>query len=272
MVWAQVVEPSPKLFEAGRVLHWALQVPAAFAATFLVPQEDDSHMNFRWRAALGALSSDACSDGYRVGLRFHDLTLLLFKDEALHSKYPLTGKTLEQGYTWLSTKLATPTLTRPDYQLPPHVVASGSPFQANELYKEIAKWYADAATVLEEMRVLYESTLPVRCWPRHFDMATRLELDVPGEVPGETRSLGVGMTPGDAQISEPYWYVQPRPLPATTGSPPLDDSRWLAAGWTGAVLKASDLTNRSADAQALQVEDFFKSTVAAARKLLEPPD
>ncbi len=275
MVWTLTGEPSPQLFEAGRVLHWALQVPAAFAAT-LASQEDDSH-EFRWRAALGALSSGACPNGYRAGLRLHDLTLLLFKDEALYSKYPLAGKTLEQGYGWLTDKLVThgqvPAL-RPTYALPPHAVAAGAPFPKNELYRELAKWYGNAATVLEEVRALHKGALPVRCRPHTFDIAARLEPGVPTDKPGAVKHDGtpwidVGMTPGDAAIAEPYWYVAPRPAPPEAALPSLDDGHWHTEGRTGAVLRAADLTTASADAQALQVETFLKAAVAASYSLLE---
>ncbi|CAN5902031.1 hypothetical protein BH24DEI2_BH24DEI2_24370 [soil metagenome] len=281
MVWTKVAEPSLQLYEARCALHWALQVPAAFAFTFLPPRPDDNHMNFRWRGALGALTSHACPDGFRLGLRFADLNLLLFKDEALHSKYALVGKTLEQAYTWLASKLATDDQTiplrRPGYDLPPHPVAAGVTFKKDELYREIAKWYGNAATVLEEVRVTHSSTpsgtVPVRCWPHHFDIATRLELDAAAHPESSPASIGVGMTPGDEGIAEPYWYVTPWPMSTGTEFPPLADGYWHTGhqdngGWTGAVLTATDLTTQSADAQALQVEAFFRSAVAATRQLL----
>ena len=271
MVWTKVAEPSPRLYEARCALHWALQVPAAFAFTFLPPRPGDDHLNFRWRGALGALTGHACPDGFRVGLRFADPTLLLFKDEALHSKYALAGKTLEQAYAWLASKLASDAqdinLKQPDYAPPPHPVATGAPFKKDELYREVANWYGNAATVLEEVRVSHGGAVPVRCWPQHFDMATRLELDIPNHGEGETGRVGAGMTPGDLDISEPYWYVTPWPVPAAADLPPLDDGRWHTESWTGAVLTATDLTTKSADAQALQVEKFFKSAIAAAQAL-----
>ena len=294
MVWTLTGEPSTQLFEAGRALHWALQVPASFAAT-LPQQKDDAHTSFRWRGALGALCSEVDSAGFRAGLRLHDLTLLLFKEEALYSKYPLIHKTLQQGYKWLEAALSKATgseatrfnagkhaaqLHRPGYDLPLHAVTAGATFQANDLYKEVAKWYTNAATVLEEVRRTHKGSAlggafytasPVRCRPYSFDIATLLTVRENGAAleDGETYTIGVGLIPGDADITEPYWYVTPRPAPATPNLPALNDGHWHTSGWVGAVLPASAMTTESADAQALQVEAFFRSAVAASRALLK---
>lgn len=219
---------------------------------------------------MGALTSKAGPAGYRVGLRFHDLTLLLFKDEALHSKYPLTDKTLAQAYDWLETTLAKATgravtLKRPDYALPHHPVAAGAPFSGTEPYKEVANWYGNAATLLEEVRVAHSGASPVRCWPHHFDIATRLEPEK-----GGVYSIGAGMMPGDSEIPEPYWYVTPWPVPDRAALPTLASGRWHTEGWTGAVLPASSMTRGSADAQALEAEAFFRSAVAALLSLTAP--
>ena len=289
MVWTLTGEPSTQLFEAGRALHWALQVPASFAAT-LPQQKDDAHTSFGWRGSLGALCSEVDSAGFRAGLRLHDLTLLLFKEEALYSKYPLIHKTLQQGYKWLEATLSKATgfdatahtaqLQRSDYPLPPHPVAAGATFQANDHYKEVAKWYANAATMLEEVRRTHKGSAlggafytasPVRCRPYSFDIATLLTVRENGAAleDGETYTIGVGLIPGDADITEPYWYVTFRPAPATPNLPALNDGHWHTSGWVGAVLPASAMTTESADAQALQVEAFFRSAVAASRALLK---
>lgn len=276
MVWTLTGEPSARLFEAGRALHWALQIPAAFTVTFLPHQNGDAHTNFRWRRALGALCSGTDPLGFRAGLRLHDLTLLLFKDDALYSTYPLVHKTLQEGYGWLETHLSSATghavqVRQPGYALPPHDLTAGAAFRARD-YKGVAEWYGNASTVLNEVRAAHTANYtasPVRCWPHHFDIATLLALRDTGHGDGQPRNIGVGMTPGDAGIREPYWYVTPWPPPQPDDLPLLSDGRWHTEGWLGAVLTAADLTNISADAQARQVEAFLHAAIAASRALLQ---
>ncbi|GET43666.1 hypothetical protein [Microseira wollei] len=87
---------------------------------------------------------------------------------------------------------------------------------------------------------------------------------------GGEMTVGVGMSPGDKSYDEPYWYVTPWPYPDTTNLPQVDGGGfWHTQHWVGAVLKASQLTQESASAQAKQVRVFLDSAVKASKALLE---
>jgi len=60
----------------------------------------------------------------------------------------------------------------------------------------LARWYASAAGLLEELRNNYGAERPT-LWPEHFDLATTI---------GEAT---YGASPGDETITEPYLYVGP---------------------------------------------------------------
>jgi hypothetical protein len=69
----------------------------------------------------------------------------------------------------------------------------------------LAAWYAFAALVLDELRETYGGHDPsdVTIWPEHFDAACEL-----GDKAGGTRA-NYGASPGDAALSQPYFYVGP---------------------------------------------------------------
>ncbi len=116
---------------------------------------------------------------------------------------------------------------------------------------------SDAAAVLAAAYQLadgvlcefYREALPVaaatenQLWPEHFDIA----IEHGDEVGGKRATYG--MSPGDAEHPQPYFYVAP-------WNPPSDLTVWTANGFTGAELGWSDLVSADdAHAAALQ---FFR--------------
>ncbi len=79
--WQLLSPPNAELFAARVQLHHALQPAASVGHTFVPAISDQSHSNFEWIDELGELVGKVTADGYRAGLRFHDLTLLLLTAE-----------------------------------------------------------------------------------------------------------------------------------------------------------------------------------------------
>ena len=123
-------------------------------------------------------------------------------------------------------------LERPE-GLPEHPVATGAPFHlaGSAAPAELERYYAGADRLLRGLRELNPGASPVRCWPHHFDLATLILLD-PDADAETARSIGVGLSPGDAARPEPYFYVLPWPRP-TGDLPALDGGAWNTGGWAG---------------------------------------
>ena len=84
------------------------------------------------------------------------------------------------------------------------------------------------------------------------------------------RSIGVGLSPGDAGNDQPYFYVTPWPYPNAADLPDLaSGGTWQTLGWTGALLKADRVVEHgSTETQREAVEAFIKSAVTACHDLL----
>jgi hypothetical protein len=83
-------------------------------------------------------------------------------------------------------------------------------------------------------KALYCLRTIVHIWPHHFDMATLLYL--PGH--GESMTIGIGLSPGDMNYAEPYWYVPPYPYPQVARFPELDGhGMWHTQDWVRAILE-----------------------------------
>lgn len=281
--WKDLSAVAPAdLRDALRQVHWAVQLIAASGQTFAEPEVDDSHRAAVWDPELSSFVGRGFAGSYpfRVSLRPEDLTLVLLdRTDAALGSLPLAGRTLDEGYEWLSLGLATymgappPVLSRPEYDVPAHPVGEGASFAAGldaEL-RTISALYAASAALLEEVAAARPEASPVRCWPHHFDIATLLTVTpAAGESPAHT--VGVGMAPEGGGYDDWYWYVTPWPYPAPERLPALEGpGAWHTEGWTGAVLSGDELTRAPAGDRRALVQGFVARASGAAERSLEDP-
>jgi hypothetical protein len=231
------------LVDARLQLHWAAQIAAGVGRTLAPQRADDSHTAFAFED--GALLQEPVG-GLRAGLELDALALVCGEE-----RFALRGQTLDDGFAFLEARFGH-ALRRPDVALPEHPVGHGAVFDADLAdCAALAARYTDAAALLPQL-----GGGPVRCWPHHFDLATLLDA---GTGAANGRTIGVGLSPGDASFSEPYWYVTPYPYPDAAALPPLTRGRWHTQRWIGAVLPAAT----GDEAQA-----FLEAAIAACRRLL----
>jgi hypothetical protein len=274
------------LVNARLQLHWASQVASAVGKQLLPPRPDVSQQSFEWIDRAGALAQDPVTAArpFRSALKLAELTLsLLDAAGAAIAELPLSGRTVDEAYDWLTGEvekllgraLAAP-LERPGPPpaMPGHPVGTGRRFALADSgpFAEVARWFADADRLLREVQAANPGASPVRCWPHHFDLATLIQLDAPaaGTADPETaRAIGAGLSPGDASRPQPYFYVTPWPypkspvvseLPALTGG-----GTWNTEGWLGVVLDAAAIVGTRD--QETQTREFLTSAVAACRQV-----
>jgi hypothetical protein len=269
--WRRLGEPPPAELTEGRLqLHWAAQVVGAAGRALATPEPDDGHTSLSWQG--GVLAGRPVADGRRLALDVAALGLaVLGPGGEAADRLDLAGRTLEEAFDWARAHLRG-ALRRPDYDMPAHPVAEGAPFSGRDraALAELARWYGDAALALERLAAGEKAAPPVRCWPHHFDIAIFVPLDPPGADPQSARSVGIGLSPGDESIPEPYWYVVPSPFPEEHDLPPLDGGGvWWTEGFSGGVLRGSDLVRAATGPdQASQAMTFLRSGRAAAAALL----
>jgi len=266
--------PPVDLVEMRLEFHYAVQLLAAFGQTLLDPVPDDSHRSMVWSGPDVSFSSSPL-DGdpaLRVTVTAN-LKASVRDGTEVRASRSLIGLTPDEAYAWLEGELANALgrdslqLGRPEYEMPSRGVATGEPFGGtpSPALVELEAWFSNAGGVLDGLVSREDDATPVRCWPHHFDLATLLVLD-PEIGPAEGRSVGVGFSPGDEGIPEPYWYMRPYPDPGAHIQPELPGGYWNTEGWFGAVLLGSAVVAAgSATDQESLTEAFVREAVAAGR-------
>src|SRR4051812_47140454 len=96
------------LVNARLQLHWATQIAAAVGKQLLPPQPDSSQQSFEWVERSGALAQGTVTAArpFRAALKLAELTLsLLDGTGAPIAELPLSGRTIDEAYDWLTAEL-----------------------------------------------------------------------------------------------------------------------------------------------------------------------
>lgn len=268
----------PSLVDARLQLHHALQIIVSAPISYLVPRPDDSHTNLEWLPDHEALGTNWLTGPSRLRFALHPARLaLLAIDEGSQalSRYTLGGHTVDEGVAWLRATLAgtgyngSKLTTMKHYEIPAHSVAAGRPFshEPREAFAELARYYANAHELTSRLAAERPGASLPRCWPHHFDLATLITLPATGR---GTRTVGVGLSPGDEYYAEPYFYVGPYPHPSADRLKPLGSlGGWHTEGWVGAVLRASELVQLPGDQQKQVTLAFANEAIQASVQALE---
>lgn len=279
--------PPQELTETRLQVHYAIQFIAVISSALAKPLPDYSHTSLEWNTALKMFTGTLIEvqTPFRVALDPIALTLIaLNQQNETIAAFPLHQKTMAEGLNWLSEQIsklgANPEeISLPDYpqdDFPDYAVAHGTAFDATErsARQELTNYYANTNEILQELITTNGESSSIHTWPHHFDMAILILL--PGNKNSEQMSIGIGLSPGDKNYDEPYWYVSPYPYPETENLPQLDSNGfWHTQHWVGAVLKASQLAipstidkDKVAQIQKQQVETFLNSAFKLSKALL----
>lgn len=267
--WKNLGHPAPKdLVEARLELHHAAQLLGiAVGRSLLDQQDDDSHTTMTWEDDCWWSGSVPGTEDLRAWLRPADLTLGL----AEHS-LSLIGKTQQDGLDWLQQQLdahgidGSKAVLDFHYDMPKHPVEGGASFDAQQEsgFEQLGLWFDGANALLQDVEGRFPNASAVLTWPHHFDIGLVIPLGKDDQ--DRDRVIGVGMSPGDGNYAEPYFYVTPWPAPEENPSPP-PIGFWKRGSFFGAILTGSDLL-----AEGMQrihhAKDFLHATILAGYDML----
>jgi hypothetical protein len=279
--WERLGVVSPRaLVEARLALHHAVQAVAAVGRCLAPPRADDGHTSLEWAPASRSLVSQSAPGPrpWRAALRLADMVLAVLVDGEAVQELALAGRTSSEAFAWVARQAAAAGAVVEGYHsdtpygLPSFTVAHGGAFPAGSAAarEELARWYANADGLLRSVAGGWAGASAVRVWPHHFDIGSVLRLASGGGE--EAPSIGIGLSPGDEEIAEPYFYVTPWPVPAATALPGLAVGHWHTTGWTGALLTGTEVVAAGDQgAQSVLALRFVSEAVACLRAMQRDP-
>lgn len=278
--WARLGAVSPSKLETARLdLHRAAQPVGLVGKQLLAPVADHSHGSLEWLDEPGALAGQPLPDGWRAALRVASQELLVL-DEAAHvsDSLELRSHTVAAASAWVHDRLLQRSGVAREAEWGPHTstglpdasVGRGAPFgPAGAAHVELARWFGNVNGVLRRIANREPEATQVRAWPHHFDLATLIVFD-PDSEPEKARSVGLGLSPGDGSMPEPYLYALPWPAPDPASLPPLTSGSWVTDGWVGAAMVGSDLVAAGGGSeQAAAATHFFEASLTSLKELLD---
>ncbi len=277
--WQELGAYHPSDLVEERVqLHWAAQPLSALTLLAVDAQPGDGNTNLGWDHEASAFVTQPFPGDYSAALGALDFSLQWREPDGVeHSRFELKGNTLAAALGWLADHIRTTIgnlqegdIPLRDYDMPSHPVGEGQAFDGADRDKreELARWFANADLVLAEVAEANEGSDP-RTWPHHFDTGFLINLE-PDKDPEQARSIGVGLSPGDEQTPQPYFYANPYPLRRADDLPPMPiGGHWEREAFFGAVLTGSALIDAgdAADQQE-RVREFLGVAVDACKTLL----
>jgi hypothetical protein len=275
--------PPEDLIPMRQQLHRAIQVPASVGDTLARTDEYGAAASFKW------LDHNKIMAGYpiggdrpvRAGLSLIEFSLMLL-DESNQpvGHLPLAGNSLRSCYDWMQEQVKEYLDEAGKSKLKPRTIAdSDNPIGTGEIFQvedadaltELSIWFDNFHAILTEIAKSDPQALEVNIYPHHFDISVFLKLEEDKDI-RSSRSVIIGMEPGDKYYPEPYVYVNPWPYPENKRNLPKLKAGgvWHTKHWTGAVLTCDKIipSGRPSD-QAERVFAFINSAVPICRELAE---
>jgi hypothetical protein len=271
---------TPDALANARIMaHNAAQITALAALANIKAKPDYSHTALHWDAANGGVQTNLMesSDGpLAIRVTLSPLAMWLVRGGETVDTLDLNDTTEADCLAWLDAGLTERGLkpasgVKHPFKLPKDVVAIER-FDTNGLdtgLQALSRWYDLANHLLLSFAAKHDDITPgpspLYCWPHHFDIATYVSFDAAG---GESaRGIGAGMSPGDKNYGEPYFYINPWPHPDAGNLPQLPQpGHWHTEGFVGAVATASEILTLSHTESGLA--DFIEGAFALGRNTL----
>jgi len=269
--------PFEEISKTRDFAHEAIQFLASTGISYAQKREDDSHTNCEWSRSLKAFVGNVFGEKNDIclGLNISEFKLLFLKENwTIFEEFNLSNKNLSDVLIWMKNNFESKGLDPNQftldkhYEIPVSTVYEGGIFlveneQANQ---ELSDYFSNADLVLRTFISKLPNATPVRCWPHHFDIATLLSIGQEN-----LQSIGIGLSPGDSNNPEPYFYVTMWPYPniEEISFPEIKVGNWNYEGWVGASLMASEIIKKQGEkAQCEMVMEFIDKSVTMIKSAL----
>jgi hypothetical protein len=280
MKWIELNKFSrEELAEVRKQLHQAAQLPAIASRCLNPKDSEDSYAALIFDKNNNRLTSQPLGESeFRAALGLADFKLFITNgNEQTLTSFALDSKTYDETFNWMAEKISklgfdSNKLNKNlPYQIPEYPTSKNAPFNhTNSTYfAELQNYFFNASFVLEIINKNEQNISQVCCWPHHFDTAALITVERNSN-PEKSKTIGVGLSPGDESYNEPYFYISPWPYPDHIENlPKLIHGHWHNQGWFGGVLTATEIIRNKNKSEQLKIAvNFIEAGIDKLKKLL----
>ncbi len=270
-----------RLLNARGQLHQAAQLLAAAGISYIEARPDDSHTAMLWDFETNRFLSQAFGNdlSFQVALNPSDLTLSIIKSDVSSHEISLNGISLKQAAEKLQSLLEGQGLPENIFTMEKHYELPDYPDQwdlafdtsDSEAFQTLANSYGNAYSALLKMASSDARSGDILVWPHHFDLAFLINVaeDKHGNL---SKSIGLGISPGDGSYTAPYYYVTAWPAPT------IDEilgklksaGKWHTEGWIGMVLPLDPISSvTGTEEQENLVQQFLSEALSVAKSITD---
>ncbi len=273
--------PDKRLFRARAQLHQSAQLLAAAGISFLQHCPDDSHTAMFWSPENHLLLTQPLLETPLLQVALNPITLevSILRDHVVVCQIPLQGITLSQAAMKLQSALHKENLSKDKFTMKKHYDLPDYPDYTNEAidaadtaaFQVIAHSFSNAFTALDGIRLHDPKSSELLIWPHHFDMGLLITVTTDHQN-NLSKSIGLGLSPGDGSYAAPYYYVANWPAPSADRLPTELSSKgkWHTENWVGMVLPLKALTSVSTQhAQEQILSDYLSEALSIAKDFSE---
>ena len=266
-------DKSNQLADIRSQLHKSTQLVALAARGQLPESKEDKYASLIWNTEKKLLVSQFFGDqkNIQTAIDFSSFSLVVLVEEIIYQSFDLNNKTIDEALNWLKgvlQKLLIDTSSL-SLKLPYKFLEDVLPgdqlhIENTDISSELTIWFDNTFNVLNSFKQNKSKTPDIWIWPHHFDIAMLWELP-------EGKSIGMGLSPGDKYIANPYYYISPYPYPNKKDLHEIKPivGNWHTEDWTGLVLNSSEVLKETAELEENIVFDFLKNGFDISIKLLK---
>lgn len=270
---------NPELLgEARQQAHYAALWLDRISRSYVPARPDDSHLGLTWSFNDQAMLTQYLPNNSAFGLVLSELVIFCVHPDGYSQEIILDGKSDSDIKEWIGDQLDNMGLSPDELEkklpyslegLAPEDDAAYDTIDTAISLQELSLWYDDAQKVLIHLarsitdRSVKLSNIIIR--PQQFDISIQIHLRT--TKPDYHPVIWIGMSPGDKNYNQPYFYVTPWPflMPFSLPELPLL-GHWHMQGYVGAVALGSRIIEHEYRERVLF--NFLKEAVAIGQHRL----
>ncbi len=273
-MWVKLLNVDNKnLLFAKNELHQAVQIVAGFPRNFLPKEDNDINASLKWDSKRKWMKTRffGPKNNIQLALNIKQYQIEILIEEMVFDSISLKGKKGKFIREWIIDKLKGVQVAFNNFDDNLPYSLDSIQYSQEHVFESIDDKASELLTALYQnawlsfKKYLDEEKITnadINIWPHHFDIAFSI-------ASGTKSTITYGMSPGDENIVEPYFYVSQWPFIRNLQISDLTPivGSWQTENWTGLLLRVNEFTLENEHLEERIILDFIKNASLLIQKI-----